>query len=52
MRAELYYAKILNQTECGHPTRKGGVCFGPHAPVSWNLEIASLGYPNHLDLKD
>ena len=33
---------VLNQTACGHPALKDGVCFGPHAWLagiqkSWSL---------------
>ena len=36
-----------NQTACGHPTLKDGVCLGrtPSRPVLWNPEIAESSLP-------
>jgi PAS domain S-box-containing protein len=36
------FLELKNQTACGHPTLKDGVCFGPHAhmparPVIWEF---------------
>ena len=40
-----------NQTACGHPTLKDGVCFGPHAltPVYGIQKSSSFRCPDPLD---
>jgi hypothetical protein len=43
---------IQDQTACGHPTLKGGVCFGPHARFSGNQKSSSLRCPGSLDTSD
>ena len=37
-RIVLLAARGKNQTACGHPTLKDGVCFGPHALTSGFME--------------
>jgi hypothetical protein len=52
--AYLYYKCRVpqNQIACGHPTLKGGVCFGPHARISRFQNSSSFRCPDFLALHD
>ena len=39
----------INQTACGHPAPKDGVCFGPHARFYGIQKSSSFRCPDPLD---